>query len=680
MIFLFPGFLWALTALAIPVIIHLFNFQKYRKVYFTNVRFLRQLEEETRSRSRLKEWLVLLCRCLAIAALVIAFAQPILPGASAGTLPGNRAVSIYIDNSFSMENVNRQGPLLEIAKTRAKELVSALAGNDRVQVITNDFEGRHQRLYSPGDAGRLIDEIRVSPASRLFTEVIDRQQEFLRGTEPAAKRIYCFSDAQRSTFNLSTARPDSLIGIHIIPLAANRVNNVFLDTCWFESPLQQKGFIQKLHARIQNKGESVIDVGSAKVFLNQRQLAISGFSVKEGGTAEVVFTFECREEGFAFGSIKIEDFPVTFDDELFFAFNSRLNIRACVINGKGITPANPLVSLFSADSLFSLSTLAEETIDYSQFRKSDLIVLNQLSDLGTGLVSELIKFTSRGGAILMIPPETLPPSYNAALSGLGLPVLGAVDTNAVRAAEISPENPFFAGVFEKMNERINLPLVKMHYTIQRSSRSDHDVLLRLQNGDEMLTAANMNNAGVFLFSMPLTEAGGNFSRHALFVPVLYQLSFRSARRAPLFHEAASNVAIDIRHDHTTEEPPHITGLNGSPDIIPGIRTNANGVFLLTQGQVKDPGFYEVRRPGSAVMPLAFNYSRLESDLASYSAPELQQMVSARGFRNVNIIEDVASGISGKAMLGDEGTGLWKLFIFLALAFMLTEVLLLRLLR
>src|ERR1700745_1818876 len=104
MSFLYPQFLWALSLLSLPVIIHLFNFRRYKKVYFTNVKFLREIQEETKSSSRLKELLILAMRCLAIACLVLAFAQPFIPGGLNTAKRGNTAVSIYIDNSFSMEN------------------------------------------------------------------------------------------------------------------------------------------------------------------------------------------------------------------------------------------------------------------------------------------------------------------------------------------------------------------------------------------------------------------------------------------------------------------------------------------------------------------------------------------------------------------------------------------------
>ncbi|HMR43647.1 MAG TPA: BatA domain-containing protein, partial [Saprospiraceae bacterium] len=77
--FLYPAFLFALAALALPIIIHLFYFRRFKKVYFTNVRFLKEIKEETSNRQKLRNLLVLAMRLLALAFLVFAFAQPFIP-------------------------------------------------------------------------------------------------------------------------------------------------------------------------------------------------------------------------------------------------------------------------------------------------------------------------------------------------------------------------------------------------------------------------------------------------------------------------------------------------------------------------------------------------------------------------------------------------------------------------
>ena len=77
--FLYPQFLWALFAIAIPIIIHLFNFRRFKRVYFSNVALLKQVDLETKKSSKVRHLLVLLARILAITCLVLAFAQPYFP-------------------------------------------------------------------------------------------------------------------------------------------------------------------------------------------------------------------------------------------------------------------------------------------------------------------------------------------------------------------------------------------------------------------------------------------------------------------------------------------------------------------------------------------------------------------------------------------------------------------------
>src|ERR1700709_474758 len=97
--FLYPAFLFALISLAIPILIHLFNFRKYQKVYFSNVQFLRQVKEQQSSRRNLKERLILAARLLALFFLVLAFARPYIPGAHVANIGEQQELSIFVDKS-----------------------------------------------------------------------------------------------------------------------------------------------------------------------------------------------------------------------------------------------------------------------------------------------------------------------------------------------------------------------------------------------------------------------------------------------------------------------------------------------------------------------------------------------------------------------------------------------------
>src|SRR3972149_9984072 len=107
MSFVYPQFLFALFAISIPIIIHLFNFRRFKKVYFSDIRFLKEVKQQTQNRNRIKHLLVLLARILAIAFLVLAFAQLFIPTTNKNSTAGIQTLSVYVDNSFSMENVSK---------------------------------------------------------------------------------------------------------------------------------------------------------------------------------------------------------------------------------------------------------------------------------------------------------------------------------------------------------------------------------------------------------------------------------------------------------------------------------------------------------------------------------------------------------------------------------------------
>src|SRR5450755_447899 len=196
--FLYPAFLFALISLVIPVLIHLFNFRKYQKVYFSNVQFLKEIQEQQSSLKNLKERLILASRMLALAFLILAFAKPYIPGQNAANAGKQQAVSIFVDNSYSMQTLNREGSLLDEAKRRAKEVASAYSINDRFQLLTQDFEGKHQRLLSRDEFNDAVDAVKISPQTRTIHQIIGRQQSLLDMRRGVIRSAYIISDFQKN--------------------------------------------------------------------------------------------------------------------------------------------------------------------------------------------------------------------------------------------------------------------------------------------------------------------------------------------------------------------------------------------------------------------------------------------------------------------------------------------------
>src|SRR6476620_6300742 len=127
-----PEILYFLFLLVIPIIVHLFQLRRFKKEYFTNVRFLKELSIQTRKSSKLKKWLLLATRLLLLAAMLIAFAQPFFQAKD--HKGSTNELYIILDNSFSMQAKGKKGELL---KRAIEDLLEQVPENQTFSLVTN---------------------------------------------------------------------------------------------------------------------------------------------------------------------------------------------------------------------------------------------------------------------------------------------------------------------------------------------------------------------------------------------------------------------------------------------------------------------------------------------------------------------------------------------------------------
>lgn len=682
MSFVFPSFLYALFAISIPIIIHLFNFRKYKTVYFTNVKFLRELKQESQSKSRLKELLILAARILAITCLVLAFAQPVLLDKDTKVRTGDKAIGIYIDNSFSMEGLNKNGTLLSDAKKRANEIVNAFGNADRFMLLTNDFEGKHQRLLSKEEIVDAIADVKISAAVKPLSLVIKRQNDFLKSSKAKDLRQFIIGDFQKSVSDFNNLSADTLINTTLIPLSANNNNNVYIDSCWFETPVQQKGIIQKLNIRVWNKSNQPIENGTIKLFINKQQVALASYNADANSKAETKMTFECKTEGFNFCSLKIEDYPIVFDDELYFAFNSKPNINTLIINGINSKSGTHFKTLMQNDSLFSFHENNEQAIDYALFANANLIVLNEIENFSSGMIAELMKYADNGGYLAIVPSTKMnTQNYNDFFKTLSLPFITDLDTSRLKVEKTDFKTGFYEGVFDKIDERMDLPVVRKHYTFNLSSKNNIKSVLKLNNSETWLGELPYKNARIYIFSSALDESFTNFCKHALFVPTIYKMAINSLKPTPLYYYTQSNSVISLNAlKEKSNEPLHLTEISNKFDIIPEMRVNNNRLNVYTQNQIANPGFFKLTHKGTELQALAFNYNRLESGLEFFTNEDIEKSIGENNLISFKSLVASEKTLTASVAEISGNVKLWKLFIIFALAFIAIEIALIRFLK
>ena len=679
--FLFPTFLIGLAAIAIPIIIHLFNFRKYKKVYFTNVQFLKELKQESDSKSKLKEWLILAMRILAISFLVFAFAQPFIPG-KVKTIQGEKAISIYIDNSFSMESTNKKGTLLENAKTLATEIVNTFNASDKFQLLTNDFEGKHQRFISKEEFVEQLNDLKISSATKSISDVIKRQQDFLQNSSAKNKRIFLLSDFQKNTSVISKTDIDTSIAISCIPIASSEVNNVYIDSVWFETPVQQYETQQIIHAVVINKSNKDIENGSLKLYINDAQVSLASFNVSAGNKKDVSISFTVKVKGINKGVLKIEDYPITYDDNFYFSFNAQTIINALIINGKDTKTAGNFKSLMQNDSLFVYKENSDASIDYSVFAKTNIIVLNELNTITSGLTSELQKFVNAGGSVVIFPNKKSDIiSYNTAFQTLQLPQIIKLDTTNIKTQSINFEQGLYEGVFDKVDQRMDLPKVFEHFEFTKTTNNNSQGLVLLQNGQFLVSLNTLGNGKVYVFSIPSDETSSNLLKHALFVPTLIKMAILSLKPSPVYYKTAINEVISLNSiSNFSDKPLHILKVDKKVDVIPEHRLLNNTTALYTQNQITEAGHYNVEENNVIIKDLAFNFDRKESDMNFMTQEDLQKQIDEKGLKNVSVIELNEKSLTNALQEVNDGKKLWKLFLILALMFLAAEILIIRLFK
>ncbi|MGB4832315.1 MAG: BatA domain-containing protein [Chitinophagales bacterium] len=673
--FLYPAFLFGLLALAIPVIIHLFNFRRFKTVYFTNVRFLKNIQEETATKSRLKHILVLISRMLAIIFLVLAFAQPFIPSEQSADKATKKAVSIYIDNSFSMEAVNNDEQLLNIAKRKAEEIVNGYTIDDQFQLLTNDMEAKHQRLVSKEEMLQMITQVQRTPEVRSLSEIVKRQRDILnRDKAQSQKNIYAISDFQK---NAAGFENDTTLNINLVHLQGKDQRNLAIDSVWFAGPVQILNQPIQLCYTISNYGEDEITNAPVTLKLNEQIKSIADITIPPLSKITDTMTFTLNEAGWYNGELGVKDYPVTFDDVLYFTFQPVSQIPVITINGK--TENTFIQSLIGKNSLFALTNNNVAQIDFSSLDKFDLIILNEVKSISGGLADALNQQLERGCNIIIFPPADMDvATVNNFLQMNSAGTYGNYVKSKRNVTAINTKNPVFTDVFEKVPKNLSLPFATESFQINAFSQTIEEMVMEFGDHRPMVAGYPAKQGVIYLSAVPLVREITDLQVQAsLFAPMMYKIAVSTQKKMSLYATIGETKWIDLPGINLTGDATLKVKSNNN-EFIPEIRKAGNLTAVNLSDYTNVSGIYTLLQPGAPEgntnQTLALNYNRSESDLSFETAASLKERYNAA---NINVIDDINRDFAGVVTQMNEGTPLWKFCIIFVLIFLAAEILLIR---
>ena len=670
-----PQLLLALLAIAIPIIIHLFNLRKYKKIRFSNIRFLKEIKQAKRSYSRIKNLLILLSRILTITFLVLAFAKPFIPSKEQETEIAKN-IFFYIDNSFSMEAVSVDGMLLDIAKNKATKIANEYDGESNFYLITNKFSAKHSRVFSKTEIGSIIQQIEVSAHYKSLSEIISRQQSLNKQNENA--QMYVLSDMQKSTFlDENFTKTDSNLNILIIPLNKTEENNLYMDSCWMNSPIIQKGKSIEVFARVQNKSDVKLSNIPAFLYVNNQQKAISNFNVLPNESVEITFKFTPISSGFKQCKISLQDYPISFDDNFYFSFEILDKIK--VMNVFEKKPSFSLQSLFENDETIDYKSINIGQIDYAKIKDQQLLILDGLNDISSGFQQSIGSFVKNGGSITIFPSSDINlKDYNSLCKLLKIDEYISKDTIKQKVNKISYQHKIFDGVFEKEEKKINLPIVNTHYKISDKNSSNKQTIFALEMEDDFINHYTFYSGDIYLFASALNDASSNLGKHALFVPLMYNIALMSYKNIQLYYHISENNYFNAPKSEIKENIYHLKSEN--VDIIPSERFIGGEWKLYLHQQIRNSGNYLLTAGEKTLSALSFNYGKKESHPNSYSSKEVEEILQKNNIIGIKINSNSKQNISNIVQQIQLGKSYWKHCIILALLFLLMEILLIKFLK
>ena len=679
MSFLYPLFLFALIALAIPVIIHLFNFRKYKTIYFSNVQLLKLIKQESRKKSQIKQLIILLARILAIASLVFAFSRPFIPLNDRTSKAAQQIVAIYIDNTFSMKNVNEKGQILEQAKLKAIEIAKSYRAGTQFLIQTSDFLSEHQFLLTKEQFNQQVTEINESPRSPKFSEIYAQAVQSISGTAKKADKIFYFlSDFQKNSIDFETIKPDSAVWTYLLPFKSDKINNLIIDSCWFEVPGRKIGQQEKLFVSLKNLSEQAYQNIPIRLTINDSLRAISNISIAGQQKATVELNYTNNSEGIQLCKVELNDYPIIYDNSYFMSYKVRGQLKALGIFNPLSNSSNYLKALFTGDELIGYDEFPENNVQIARLKDYQCIFMINKLKISSGLKTELIQFVEQGGSLVLFPGRTENfEDYNALLAGLNSNTVASFDTASMGISEINYAHALYKDVFKKQEANADLPVIRGFLRFSEQIQKIETPLLKFRNGKNALNTHRFGNGNVYSFAFPLDKTNFSFIRHVVFVPTVYNMVLNSEEPQKYAYSTENEEPVILYQNQLPDELKLINLQNKEEFKVSARNSGIGRKQLILNDLANTAGHYLINDGNNPIQSVSYNFPRKESSPEFYSSEEMNDQIDANSLKQIQLIDATEEQFSEILQDLNNGKQLWKLFILLAIFFLMCEMAVIR---
>ena len=632
-----PELLYALFLLLIPIFIHLFQLRRFKQVEFTNVAFLKKVSIQTRKSSQLKKWITLLLRLLALACIIIAFAQPFT--ATKTALNTEKETVLYIDNSFSMQAKGTNGPLLNRS---LQELYNLQIPSEKISWFTNDYTRKNASLQ---DFKSEILSVSYSQGQLSLSEVLLKANQLFSDSEASDKRLILISDFQQ--YETFPEAPEN-VTINTVQLQPVNTNNIAVDSVYISS---KNGNNIQLKVDVSASGD-VPESVPVSLFNGKTLVAKTAVDFSSNNTNTTVFDIENTSD--FKGRLEITDPNLPYDNNLFFSINAPKKIKVLSINE---ADSGFLQRLFNQEE-FEYTQQTQNSLNYNEIPNKDFIVINGLTSIPASLVTAIQSFSANGGSVLVIPSEQVEINdYNNLLATLGMGSFSGKISSEKQITQIVFDHPLYQNVFEKRVVNFQYPTVNSYYQANTNATS----VLNYEDGKPFIFQKN----NTYFLSAPINLENSNFQNSPLIVPTFYNMAQQSLALPNLYYTIGKQNNFDVPIQLMEDE---ILKIKDSSNVfIPLQQTKANKVAVTTIEEPATSGTYDIVKETDFITNISYNFNRNESNL---------QYLNTENWNGVNNNASI-SALFESITEANNINSFWKWFVIFAVLFLLLEMLVLK---
>ena len=631
-----PEILYFLFLLIIPILVHLFQLRRFKKEYFTNVQFLKELSIQTRKSSKLKKWLLLCTRLLLLTFLILAFAQPFFTAKE--SKKATNEMYIILDNSFSMQAKGKEGELL---KRAIQDLLQHTPETQNFSLITNSDNYWNTDIKS---IQKELQNLKYSAApfqlDNLLAKVNARKSAF-------NKDIVVITDAvgleQKQLKNFQKAD-----NVYFIIPEAEQKNNASIDSVYINQTMDN---FYEIGVKLSGNGEDFKDIPIA--LYNKSKLTAKTLVNFETKTKSINFTIP--KEDFH-GYVSIVDKGLSYDNTYYFSISKPEKTNIFSI---GESEKSNFLSRIYTDDEFNFNNFGIQNLDYNLLEKQDAIVLNELSDIPQALQTTLKSFVEKGGNLIVIPAlESNLTSMNSFLANFGVLQMKALANTEKKVTKINFNHPLFSAVFEKKIDNFQYPTTKNSFVLNSNSPS----ILTYDDQSSFLTSVQNDIASVYVFAAPINKLNSNFQNSPLIVPTFYNMAQNNQKTGVNAMIIGENQPLIVDEILTKDEI--LTIKNTAEKFIPIQQLLNNKVKMTFNDNPLEAGNFGVFNGDNLVQKISFNYNRTESDLT---------LTNKQATADLNVINDIET-VFNTIQTDRTDTQIWKWFIIFTLLFLALELL------